>query len=398
MDLADQRRRNRDGGIRMLALRRVLSDDTPGLRGKVIGIYSLLIGANVLLWALTLLASTRYPLILPVALAAYGFGLRHAVDADHISAIDNVTRKLMAENKRPVAVGMFFSLGHSTVVFLMATLVGLGSAFVSRGLEQDSSTLHTVGGLIGTSVSAFFLLAIAVMNVIILVEIVRTFRQVTNGGVYDGDAIEDYLNKRGFFARIFRGLFKSVDASWKMYPIGFLFGLGFDTATEIALLVVTSSFASGSAVPFYVVLLLPLLFMAGMSLADTTDGVMMLGAYGWAFVNPVRKLFYNISITLVSVIVAVLVGGLELLSIVQGQLNLSGGVWDVVAFISNGNDGNNFGYIGVGIIAIFILSWIVSTVIYRVNRYDQMEAKISAPHGSAGSAGALTLEPSERLD
>ena len=378
----------------MLALRRVLSDDTPGLRSKVVGIYSLLIGANVILWALTLLASTRYPLILPVALAAYGFGLRHAVDADHISAIDNVTRKLMSENKRPVAVGTFFSLGHSTVVLLMATLVALGSAFVSRGLAQNSSTLHTVGGLIGTGVSAFFLLAIAVMNIVILVEIVRTFRQVTNGGVYDGDAIEDYLNKRGFFARIFRGLFKTVDASWKMYPIGFLFGLGFDTATEIALLVVTSSFASG-AVPFYVVLLLPLLFMAGMSLADTTDGVLMLGAYGWAFVNPVRKLFYNISITLVSVIVAVLVGGLELLSIVQGQLNLSGGVWDVVAFISNGNDGNNFGYIGVGIIAIFILSWVISTAIYRLNRYDQMEAKVSAPQGAAS---ALTLEPSERLD
>jgi len=385
----------------MLALRRVLSDTTPGLRSKVVGIYSILIGANVILWALTLLASTRYPLILPVALAAYGFGLRHAVDADHISAIDNVTRKLMSENKKPVTVGMFFSLGHSTVVFVMATLVALGSAFISSGLQQNSSMLHTIGGLIGTSVSALFLLAIAVMNIVILVEIVRTFRQVTNGGVYDGDAIEDYLNKRGFFARIFRGLFKSVDASWKMYPIGFLFGLGFDTATEIALLVVTSSFASGS-VPFYVVLLLPLLFMAGMSLADTTDGVMMLGAYGWAFVNPVRKLFYNISITLVSVIVAVLVGGLELLSIVQGQFGLRGGLWDVVAYISNGNDGSNFGYIGVGIIAIFILSWIISSIIYRANRYDQLEAKThihhTAPHAPHTAAGALTLEPVERLD
>jgi nickel/cobalt transporter (NiCoT) family protein len=253
--------------------------------------------------------------------------------------------------------------------------VALGSVFIANSLETNGSTLTTIGGLIGTSVSSLFLLAIAVMNIVILVEIVRTFRTVTSGGEYDGDAIEDYLNQRGFFARIFRGLFKSVDKSWKMYPIGFLFGLGFDTATEIALLVATGGFAAKS-VPFYVVLLLPLLFTAGMSLADTTDGVMMLGAYGWAFVNPVRKLFYNISITLVSVIVAVLVGGLELLSIIQGQFNLSGGVWDMVSFISDGNGGNNFGYIGVGIIGVFVLSWVISTIIYRVNRYDQMEAKV----------------------
>ncbi|HEX8731556.1 MAG TPA: HoxN/HupN/NixA family nickel/cobalt transporter [Ktedonobacterales bacterium] len=385
----------------MLAIRRVLSDNTPGLRRKVVGIYGLLITVNIILWALTLLASVRYPLILPIALAAYGFGLRHAVDADHISAIDNVTRKLMSEEKRPVGVGLFFSLGHSSVVFLMATLVAIGSAFVSKGLANDSSTLHTIGGLIGTGVSGFFLLAIAAMNLFILVEVVRTFRQVTNGGVYDGDAIDDYLNKRGFFARIFRGFFKTVDASWKMYPIGFLFGLGFDTATEIALLVVTSSFAS-SSVPFYVVLLLPLLFTAGMSLADTTDGVMMLGAYGWAFVNPVRKLFYNISITLVSVLVATLVGGLELLSIVQGQFNLTGGLWDTINFLSNGNGGENFGFIGIGIIGIFVLSWVGSTIIYRVNRYDQMEAKVAPARQSTGTATAqataLTLEPSERAD
>lgn len=359
----------------MLALRRVLSDTTPGMRSKVAGIYAILIGANIALWILTLIASLRYPIILTVAPLAYGFGLRHAVDADHISAIDNVTRKLMQEDKRPVAVGFFFSLGHSTVVFVMAVAVGLGSVFVANSLEHGSSTLATVGGLIGTSVSGLFLIAIAVINIAILVEIVRTFRTVTNGGEYDGDAIEDYLNKRGFFARMFRGLFKSVDASWKMYPIGFLFGLGFDTATEIALLVATSGFAAHN-VPFYVVMLLPLLFTAGMSLADTTDGVMMLGAYGWAFVNPVRKLFYNISITLVSVIVAVLVGGLELLSIVQGEFNLTGGLWNFIDFLSNGNDGANFGYIGAGIIGIFVLSWVISTIIYRVNRYDQMEARV----------------------
>src|SRR6185437_790552 len=248
-------------------------------RRKVVAIYALLIGANVILWALTLLATVQYPIILAVALPAYGFGLRHAVDADHISAIDNVTRKLMQERKHPVGVGFFFSLGHSTVVFIMAALIAIGSVFIRDSLANGGSSLAVVGGLVGTGVSALFLLAIAAMNLVVLVEVVRTFRQVTRGGVYDGDAIEDYLDKRGFFARIFRGLFKTVDRSWKMYPIGFLFGLGFDTATEVGLLAATSGFAT-QQVPFYVVLLLPLLFAAGMSLADTTDGVMMLGAYG----------------------------------------------------------------------------------------------------------------------
>ncbi len=380
----------------MLALQRVMSDTTPGLRGKVVGIYSFLIGANIILWALTLLAATRYPLILAVALPAYGFGLRHAVDADHISAIDNVTRKLMQEKKKPIGVGFFFSLGHSSVVFIMAALIAVGSVFIRDNLQNGGSTLKVVGGLVGTSVSAVFLLAIAAMNLVILVEIVHTFRHVTNGGVYDGDAIEDYLNKRGFFARIFRGLFQSVDASWKMYPIGFLFGLGFDTATEVGLLAATGGFAA-QKVPFYVVLLLPLLFTAGMSLADTTDGVMMLGAYGWAFVNPVRKLFYNISITLVSVIVAVLVGGLEILSIIQGQFNLTGGIWDAVNYLSNGNDGWNFGYIGASIIGIFILSWVISTVIYRVNRYDQMEAKVVVK-SQESSAHMIDIEPEEPIE
>jgi len=381
----------------MLALRRVLSDSTPGLRPKVIGIYSVLVSANVILWILTLVAAVRYPLILVVAIPAYGFGLRHAVDADHISAVDNVTRKLMQEKKKPVAVGFFFSLGHSTVVFLMATAIAIGSVYIKNNLANSNSPLKVYGGLIGTSVSALFLLAIAVMNIVILVEVVRTFRQVTTGGVYDEDAIEEYLNKRGFFARIFRGLFKSVDASWKMYPIGFLFGLGFDTSTEVGLLAATGGFAAAK-VPFYVVLLLPLLFAAGMSLADTTDGVMMLGAYGWAFVNPVRKLFYNISITLVSVVVAVLVGALELCSIIQNELKLSGPFWDQVNFLNSGNSGQNFGYIGGGIIGIFILSWLGSTIIYRVNRYDRLEAKVVVRSGAQpGDAVVTATTTEERL-
>lgn len=347
--------------------RRVLSDDTPGLRAKVIGIYTFLIGINVALWVVTLLSSITYPLLLPVAAAAYGFGLRHAVDADHISAIDNVTRKLMQENKKPVSVGFFFSLGHSTVVFIMAALIAAGSAYISGNLANDNSPLKTYGGLIGTGVSALFLFAIAVINIIILVQVFRTFRSVTSGSSYNEEEVDDYLNRRGFFARIFRPIFKTIDTSWKMYPVGFLFGLGFDTATEIALLASAGAFAT-QHVPFYVVMLLPFLFTAGMSLADTTDGVLMLGAYGWAFVKPIRKLFYNMSITLISVLVALVVGALETLSIISEQLKLSGGFWDFV-----GNLNNNFGTVGAAIIVIFLLSWGISTIIYRIKKYDDLE-------------------------
>ena len=356
-------------------LSRVLNDRTPGLRPKVLGIYSLLFVINILAWSLTFIAAVRFPALLPLAVTAYGFGLRHAVDADHISAIDNVTRKLMQEKKRPVAVGFFFSLGHSTIVVLLAAAVAGGSALITNGLSNESSALKQVGGLIGTSVSALFLFAIAIMNLVILVEIVRTFRKVTTGGVYDEEEIEAYLNQRGFFARIFRGLFKTIDASWKMYPVGFLFGLGFDTATEVGLLAISGSFAA-QHVPFYVIMLLPLLFTAGMSLADTTDGVMMLGAYGWAFVKPIRKLFYNMSITLISVLVALLVGTIEVLQIVGGQLKLSGGLWDVVNNL-------DFGVVGFGIIGILLLAWAVSTLIYRVNKYDEMEAAPRLPSSTA---------------
>jgi high-affinity nickel-transport protein len=352
---------------------RVFHDNTPGLRRRVISLYAFLIGINLLLWVLTLITSLSYPALLPLALTAYTFGLRHAVDADHISAIDNVTRKMMQDKKKPVGVGLFFSLGHSTVVFIMATAVAAGSAYLATSLTNDNSPVKVVGKLIGTSVSAIFLFLIAAINIIILVEIVRTFRSATRGGIYNEEDVEDYLNQRGFFARIFRGLFKSIDASWKMYPVGFLFGLGFDTATEITLLAISGTFAA-QHVPFYVIILLPLLFAAGMSLADTTDGVMMLGAYGWAFVKPIRKLFYNMTITLVSVLVAVLIGGIETLQIISTQLNLTGGFWD---FLNN----MDIGVVGFGIIAIFVLSWGLSSLIYRLNRYDDLD--VARPSGDA---------------
>ena len=357
--------------------RRVLSDTTPGLRPKVIGIYALLLSVNIILWVLTILASFSYTLLLPVAAAAYGFGLRHAVDADHISAIDNVTRKLMQEQKKPVTVGFFFSLGHSTVVFVMAALIAAGSAYISSNLTDSNSPLKTYGGLIGTGVSALFLFAIAAINIIILVQVFRAFRSATRGSSYNEEEVDEYLNKRGFFARIFRPLFKTIDTSWKMYPVGFLFGLGFDTATEVALLASAGAFAT--QVPFWVVLLLPLLFTAGMSLADTTDGVLMLGAYGWAFVKPIRKLFYNMSITLISVLVALVVGALEAFGIVAQELNLSGGFWSAIDHLNN-----NFGAVGAAIIVIMLLSWGASTLVYRIKKYDDLEAVAPATSSAAG--------------
>lgn len=363
----------------LASLRRVLTDSDPALRRRVVVIYGALIAANLGLWVLTLAASLRYPLLLGLGATAYGLGLRHAVDADHISAIDNVTRKLIQEKKKPVTVGLFFSLGHSSVVFVMATLVAAGSAVLASGLASDNSGLKQIGGLIGTGVSALFLFAIAFINIVILLDIVRAFRRATRGDGYDEDDMEQVLNQRGFFSRIFRGLFKSIDAGWKMYPVGFLFGLGFDTATEVGLLAISGSFVT-QQVPFYIVVLLPLLFTAGMSLADTTDGVMMLGAYGWAFVKPIRKLYYNLTITLVSVLVALLIGTLETFSIVSSRLSLSGGLWDSVGDLTGGD---NFGKVGAGIVGIFVLSWLVSTLIYRLKRYDQLDTDARRPTAPA---------------
>ena len=367
----------------MLAtLRHILSDETPGLRRKVLGVYALLLSVNVVLWTVSLVTSAAYPVFLALAITAFLLGLRHAFDADHIAAIDNVTRKLMQDGKKPTTVGFFFALGHSTVVFLAAVLIGLGANFLRQGIQNGHSSLETTAGLIGTSVSAIFLFLMALINIVILVQVVQAFRQVTRGGVYDEQAIDTMLNQRGFFARIFRGLFKSIDRGWKMYPVGLLFGLGFDTATEIGLFVIAGSVGTYQ-VPAYTAFVLPLMFTAGMTLMDTTDSILMLGAYGWAFVKPIRKLFYNLTITLISVIVAVLIGGIETLSIIQGQLNLTGGIWSLV-----GNLSNSLGMVGVGIVIVFVLSWGVSTIIYRVNRYDEIEvARTPSPPTLAGSGG-----------
>jgi high-affinity nickel-transport protein len=343
----------------MLSTTRRLLGSSGDLRRRIIAVYAFLAVFNVVAWGLALGASAEYPILLPTAFLAYTFGLRHAVDADHIAAIDNSTRKLMQDGQRPVGVGMFFSLGHSTIVVALTVLVA-----VSAGIISDIPSLQRVGGLIGTAVSGAFLLAIGVINLIVLIDIARMFRQVRSGGTYDEESLEDYLNERGLLARFLRPAMRLIRRSWHMYPLGVLFGLGFDTASEVALLGLAATSGAGH-IPVGYILILPALFAAGMCTIDTTDGVLMLGAYGWAYVKPIRKLYYNLNITLVSVIIAFVIGGIEILSIVAEQLGLTGGLWDVLS-------GLDFGLIGLAIIAVFILSWTISTLVYRWKRYDDL--------------------------
>jgi high-affinity nickel-transport protein len=292
---------------------------------------------------------------------AYTLGLRHAFDADHISAIDNTTRKLMADGKRPLSVGFFFSLGHSSVVFVLALLLNFGIKALESQVQSNTSSLHHYTGLVGTSVSGAFLYLIAILNVVILVSIVRVFIEMRRGR-YDDEELERQLDSRGLMNRFFGPLARRVDAPWKMYPMGLLFGLGFDTATEIALLVLAGG-AVASGLPFYAILCLPILFAAGMSLLDTIDGSFMNFAYGWAFSRPVRKVYYNLTITGLSVAVAAFIGTVELLSILGTQLRLTGGVWDLT---SNFNI-NEAGYFIVG---IFVVTWMVALAIWRFGRVE----------------------------
>lgn len=350
------------------ALSRVFNQSSQDVRRRVIGIYVFLISFNILAWAFAFIAFGRSPALLLLALTAYTFGLRHAFDADHISAVDNVTRKLMQENKRPVAVGFFFSLGHSSIVIMLTVLIAIAAIAV-----QNFDYLKSVGGLIGTTMSALFLFLIAIINIVILVDIFRTFNDVRKGGEYNDQTLDESLNKRGLMGRFFRPLLRITDRSWKMYPVGLLFGLGFDTATEVGLLGIAAT-SAGQGVPIVAILIFPALFTAGMSLMDTTDGILMLGAYGWAFEKPIRKLYYNMNITLISVIVALVVGSLEALNILATELSLSGPVWDTI-----GNLNSSFGLLGVFIVLLFLASWAVSTIIYKVKRYDDIEVKMTRP-------------------
>jgi nickel/cobalt transporter (NiCoT) family protein len=342
-----------------------------GVKRKAITTISLLGIANLAIWALALITFHHFALLLGTAALAYTFGLRHALDADHISAIDNVTRKLMQDGQRPALVGFFFSLGHSTIVVLLSVTIAL----TASRIQSRFPDMQRVGGLIGTSVSALFLLLIAGINLLVLRGVVRAFAKVKCGEPYDDQDIDAMLNQLGIMGRIFRPVLRLVDRSWKMYGVGFLFGLGFDTATEVGLLGIAATSAT-QGLPIWSILLFPLLFTAGMCLVDTCDGILMLGAYGWAFVHPVRKLYYNMTITTISVVIAVVVGGIELLSIFGDQFDLHGFFWDGVGSLSD-----HFGVIGVVIVLIFIISWVASALAYRLMGYQKLE---------------LTLEVTER--
>jgi nickel/cobalt transporter (NiCoT) family protein len=345
--------------------KRMIERASSGVREKVVAIYTVLIALNVVAWGLAFWAFSAHPILLGTALLAYTFGLRHAVDADHISAIDNVTRKLMQEGQRPVGVGFFFSLGHSTIVVALTVAIAVAAGIVKTHLPA----LQKAGELIGTSVSASFLLLVAAINLIVLVDIFRAFRSAHRGECYNACGVDDMLDRRGLIGRFFRPLIKIVDKSWKMYPIGVLFGLGFDTATEVGLLGI-AAVEAGKGLPVADILIFPLLFTAGMSLLDTTDGILMLGAYGWAFVKPMRKLYYNMVITLVSVLVALIVGGIEASSVLADRMGLTGGLWDAVRSLSD-----NFGVLGFLIVGVFAASWLVSTAIYKLRRYDELDIK-----------------------
>jgi nickel/cobalt transporter (NiCoT) family protein len=293
---------------------------------------------------------------------AYTLGMRHAFDADHIAAIDNTTRKLVNEGKRPLSTGFFFSLGHSTVVFVLAVLLNFGIRGLDEQVKDSSSQLQHTTNIVGTCVSGFFLFLIAAFNIVILVGILRVFRQMRHG-TYDDAALEEQLNNRGLLNRFLGPLARRVDAPWKMYPIGFLFGLGFDTATEVALLVLAGTAVVGG-LPFYAILSLPILFAAGMSLFDTADGCFMNFAYDWAFSRPVRKVYYNMTITGLSVFVAVFIGAVELLGLLGQDGNLNGSVW---SFFANFNI-NTAGFVIVG---VFVATWVVALAIWHFGKIEQ---------------------------
>ncbi len=297
-----------------------------------------------------------------VGITAYTLGLRHAFDADHISAIDNTTRKLMGEGQRPLSVGFFFSLGHSTIVFALAALFAIGIKGISGAAERDDSTLHQATGLVGPAVSGTFLFLIGTLNLFVLVSIVGIFRRMRQGELSEAE-LEDQLDRRGLMNRFYGRATRAVTKPWQMYPLGCLFGLGFDTATEIALLAAAGAAAAGG-LPWYAILCLPILFAAGMSLLDTIDGAFMNFAYGWAFSRPVRKIFYNITITGLSVAVALLVGTVELLAVLADRLSLTGGIWGVAS-------GLDLNLVGYAIVGLFVLTWVVALGVWHFGHIEE---------------------------
>ncbi|HET6389237.1 HoxN/HupN/NixA family nickel/cobalt transporter [Hyphomicrobium sp.] len=350
-------------------------DDRPfRAYAKVGGLYAILIAANIGAWAWAFAAFSERPALLGTALLAYVFGLRHAFDADHIAAIDNVVRKLIQDGKEPYSVGFFFSLGHSTIVILATIFVAFTAAALQSGFEQ----FHTIGGVIGTSVSAVFLLIIGIINLFILKNVWGAFTRAKRGEKIVDEDLDTLLEGQGILARIFRPLFRVVSHSWQMYPIGFLFGLGFDTATEIGLLAISGAQAM-QGMSIWTILVFPALFTAGMSLMDATDSVLMTRAYGWAFVKPMRKLWYNLTITAASVVVAIFIGGIEAIGLIGEKLGFDQGLWRIAGDLTENL--TSFGFVVVG---IFVASWIISTFVYRMMGYDELDSQVGESVSAAG--------------
>ncbi|WP_411122128.1 HoxN/HupN/NixA family nickel/cobalt transporter [Streptomyces sp. x-19] len=337
--------------------------------GRMAGMAGFILALHVIGWftLVAIVAPEHYSLGtksfgIGIGVTAYTLGMRHAFDADHIAAIDNTTRKLMHEGQRPLSVGFWFSLGHSSIVFGLAFLLSLGVKALAGPVKDDNSQLHAVTGLIGTTVSGVFLYVIAAINIVILVGIWGVFRRM-RAGDFDEAALEDQLNNRGLMNRLLGRVMKSITKPWQMYPLGLLFGLGFDTATEVALLVLAGSGAA-SGLPWYAILCLPVLFAAGMSLLDTIDGSFMNFAYGWAFSKPVRKVYYNLTITGLSVAVALIIGTVELLGLLADKFDLHGAFWDWVG-------GLDLNVIGFAIVGLFLLTWIVALAVWKFGRIEE---------------------------
>jgi len=350
-------------------IRRALAGLSPQERRSAAGMLAVVVGLHVLGWGLLIavIAPENYQVggeIFGIGLGvtAYTLGLRHAFDADHIAAIDNTTRKLMNDGKRPMSVGFWFSLGHSSVVFIMVALLSFGVRALAGALTDDQSALQKTTGLFGTAISGTFLLLIGLLNLVVLVGIVGVFRKM-RAGEYDEATLEAHLDNRGLMNRLLRPVMKLVRKPGHMYPVGLLFGLGFDTVTEVGLLVIAGG-AAASGLPWYAVLVLPILFAAGMSLLDSIDGSFMNFAYGWAFSKPVRKVYYNLVITGLSVAVALLIGGQELISILVDKLEITSGPLATIG-------GLNLNLMGYVVVALFIVTWAVALLVWRFGKVEQ---------------------------
>jgi high-affinity nickel-transport protein len=387
--------RKQDEVLKVSTLSAVKSRTTVMTRGEwgaVIGMTLFVLFLTVLGWGLLAAVvapqhyqvSTNQVFGLGLGLTAYTLGMRHAFDADHIAAIDNTTRKLMADGKRPVTVGFWFSLGHSSIVFALCLLLAAGVRALAGQVEDGSSSLHTVTGLVGTAVSGLFLLIIGGINLVVLRQILGVFRGMRSGQ-FNEQELDDHLNKRGFMNRFLGRATRAVTKPWHMYPVGLLFGLGFDTATEVSLLVLAGG-AAAFALPWYAILTLPILFAAGMSLLDSIDGCFMNFAYGWAFSKPVRKVYYNITITALSVAVALVIGSVEVISIIADKLNIQSGP---IAWIGS----LDLNFVGYAIVGLFVLTWIVALLVWH---FGKIEEKWEA--GLAGVDAATEAELERTLD